>query len=99
MFGVLGGGVGTGERAIGMAETCLIGERLPAATVQRIERLVGGDVVVEGQVLRFIGARYGAKSLVCLPRHVAAEVCRRPADFVRAARRWCEPELELRVEG
>ena len=37
-------------------------ERLPLATVQRMERLVGGDVVTEEQVLRFIGARYGAKS-------------------------------------
>ena len=69
--------------------------RLPVSTVQRIERLVGGDVVTEDQILRFIQARYGAKNLLCLPPHVAAQVCKRPADFVRAARRYCEPELNL----
>jgi hypothetical protein len=69
--------------------------RLPITTVQRIERLVGGDVRTEDQILRFILARYGAKSLLYLPPHVAAEVCKRPADFVRAARRYCEPELAL----
>ena len=68
-------------------------ERLPVATVLRIERLVGGDPVVEDQVLRFIAARYGAKNLLYLPRHVAAAILKRPADFVGAARRYCEPEL------
>ncbi len=68
-------------------------ERLPVATVQRIERLVGWDVVTEGQILRFIGARYGAKSLVYLPAAVAAQICKRPADFIRAAKRYCESEL------
>ncbi len=67
--------------------------RLPVATVLRIERLVGGDAVVEDQVLRFIGARYGAKSLLYLPRHVAAEILKRPGDFLAAAKRYCEPEL------
>ncbi|HEY5911200.1 MAG TPA: hypothetical protein VJA21_11415 [Verrucomicrobiae bacterium] len=81
MMGVNESGVGTG--------------RLSAATVQRIERLVGGDPVTEGQILRFIGARYGAKNLFYLPPHVAAEVCKRPADFIRAARQYCEPELGL----
>ena len=69
--------------------------RLPAATVLRIERLVGGDPVAEEQILRFIGAEYGAKSLPYLPRHVAAQVPKRPADFVRAAKRYCQPELEF----
>jgi hypothetical protein len=69
--------------------------RLPAATVQRIERLVGGDPVIEGQILRFIAARYGAKNLVFLPRHVAAEICKRPTDFIRAAKEYCQPELAL----
>ncbi len=68
-------------------------ELLPVQTVQRIERLVGGDLVTEGQILRFIGARYGAKSLVYLPVAVAAQICKRPADFIRAAKRYCEPEL------
>ena len=70
-------------------------ERLPVATVQRIERLVGGDPVVEAQIVRFIGARYGAKNLLYLPWHVAAEVCKRPADFVRAAKQYCQPELPI----
>ncbi len=67
--------------------------RLPVATVLRIERLVGGDRVTEDQILRFIAARYGAKNLLYLPRHVAAAICERPADFIRAARQYCEPEL------
>ena len=67
--------------------------RLPVATVQRIERLVGGDPVTEDQILRFIASRYGARNLFYLPPHVAAEVCKRPADFIRAAKRFCEPEL------
>ncbi len=66
---------------------------LPAVTVQRIERLVGGDPVTEAEILRFIEARYGARNLFYLPPHVAAEVCKRPADFIRAARQYCEPEL------
>ena len=67
--------------------------RLTVATVQRIERLVGGDPVTEEQILRFIGERYGARNLLYLPPPVAAEILRRPADFVAAARRFCEPEL------
>ncbi len=67
--------------------------RLPAPTVQRIERLVGGDLVTEEQILRFIQDRYGARSLLFLPPEVAEQVLRRPADFIRAAKRYCEPEL------
>jgi len=67
--------------------------RLPAATVQRIERLVGGDAAMEDKVLRFIGARYGARGLLYLPRHVAAEVLKRPADFIRAVKVYSQPEL------
>ena len=69
--------------------------RIGAATVLRIERLVGGDPVTEDQILRFIGARYGARSLFYLPSHVAAAVCKRPADFIRAAKQYCQPELAL----
>jgi hypothetical protein len=68
-------------------------ERLPVATVLRIERLVGGDPVVEDQILRFIAARYGAKNLLYLPRHVAVAILKRPADFLAAAKQYCEPEL------
>jgi hypothetical protein len=68
--------------------------RLPVATVLRIERLVGGDPVVEDQVLRFIAAPpYRAKSLLYLERHVAAAILKRPGDFLRAAKRYCQPEL------
>ena len=69
------------------------GERLPVQTVQRMERLVGGDPVVEEQILRFLVARFVAKNLFYLPPHVAAEVCKRPADFIRAAKQYCQPEL------
>ena len=70
--------------------------RLPVATVQRLERCLGGDPVVEDQVLRFIaGAPYSAASLCYLSEKVAAEIERRPRDFVRAAQRFCEPELEF----
>ena len=67
--------------------------RLPVATIQRIERLVGGDPVTEEQILRFIGARYGAKNLFYLPTPVAAAICKRPANFIRAAKQYCQPEL------
>ena len=77
-----------------MANDCQF-ERLPVATVLRIERLVGGDPVVEDQVLRFIAARYGAKNLLYLPRHVAAAILKRPGDFLGAAKQYCEPELRF----
>jgi hypothetical protein len=67
--------------------------RVPVATVQRIERLVGGDAVMEDRILRFIAARYGARNLLFLPRHVAAAICNRPARFVRAAKLFTQPEL------
>lgn len=69
--------------------------RLSAGTVKRIERLVGGDPVTEERILRFIRARYGATSLIYLPPQAAAQVLKRPADFIRAAKRYCEPELAL----
>ncbi len=66
---------------------------LPVATVQRLERLLGGDPVTEDQVLRFIVAQYGARNLLYLPPRVAGAVLKRPADFLAAARRHCQPEL------
>ena len=69
--------------------------RLPVATVQRLERLVGGDPVTEDQVLRFIGSRHGAKNLFYLAPNVAAAICKRPAAFIEAAQRHCQPELAL----
>lgn len=87
MSGANDNGVGTGVRA-GRAT-------LPTATVQRMERLIGGDPVTEEEILRFIASRYGARSLVYLPAEVASEICRRPADFVRAARGYGQPELGI----
>lgn len=69
--------------------------RLPVVTVQRLERVLGGDPVTEDQVLRFIAARYGAKNLFYLPPHVAAAILKRPADFITTAKRYCQPELAL----
>ena len=61
-------------------------ERLPIEMVLRLERFVGGDPVTEEQILRFIGARYGARSRIYLPPQVAEAVLKRPADFIRAGR-------------
>ena len=68
---------------------------LPIATVERIHRAVGGEPLVEAMILRFIEARYGARNLCHLPPQVAAEVLKRPADFIRAAKNYCEPELKF----
>ena len=69
--------------------------RLPVATVQRLERVLGGDPVTEDQILGFIAAQYGAKNLFYLPPRVAAAVLKRPAAFISAAKRYCQPELAL----
>ena len=70
-----------------------VSHSLAAGMVEHMERLIGGDRVTEAQVLQFIEAKYGAKSLFYLPPRVAREVLRRPADFVRAAKLYCQPEL------
>jgi hypothetical protein len=68
---------------------------LSVQTVERLHRLLGGDVRVEGMVLRFIADRYGAATLLHLPPPVAREILKRPADFIRAAKQHCEPELKF----
>jgi hypothetical protein len=60
-----------------------------------MHRLIGGDPVTEEQILRFIADRYRARNLLFLPVIVAEEVLRRPADFIRAAKQHCEPELRF----
>ncbi len=45
--------------------------RLSVQTVERLHRLLGGDVRVEGMILTFIKDRYGAATLLHLPPHVA----------------------------
>lgn len=69
--------------------------RLSVQTVERLQRLLGGDARVEGMILRFIADHYGAKSLLYLPPQVAKEILKRPADFIRAAKEHCEPELSF----
>ena len=69
------------------------GERLSVQLVEHLHRLLGGDARVEDMVLRFIADRYGAKNLLYLQPHVAKEIIKRPADFIQAAKNFCEPEL------
>ena len=68
--------------------------RLSVQTVERLHRLLGGDAHAEDRVLRFIEARYRAKNLFYLPADVAREIGKRPADFIRAVKDHCEPELK-----
>jgi len=67
--------------------------RLSVQTVERLHRLLGGEPRTETMVLQFIADKYGAKNLLYLPPHIAKEILRRPADFIRAAKQHCEPEL------
>ena len=67
--------------------------RLSPREVERLHNALGGDPRTEEMILRFIGDRWGAKNLFYLPPKVAAEALRRPADFIRAAKQYCEPEL------
>ena len=57
--------------------------------------MVGKHQALKDVTWENIKARYGAENLLYLPPHVAAEICRRPADFIRAAKRYCQPELGL----
>ena len=67
--------------------------RLSPREVERLHNALGGDPRIEEMILRFIGDRWGARNLFYLPPKVAAEALRRPADFIRAAKQYCEPEL------
>lgn len=67
--------------------------RLTVAEVERLHGLLGGDPVTEEMIIRFIAEKYQAKSLLELPRKVAQEVFRRPADFIRAVKSHFQPEL------
>lgn len=69
--------------------------RLSVQTVERLHRLLGGDPRVEEMILRFIADKYGARNLLYLPPHVAKEILKRPADFIQAAKNYCEPELQF----
>ena len=69
--------------------------RLPVPTVLRLHRVLEGDVRVEAMILRYIQERHGAKDLLHLPAKVAEAALKRPADFIRAAKNHCEPELKF----
>ena len=69
--------------------------QLRAGEVDALHRVIGGDVMTEWAVLRFIAARYGARSLFFLPRNVAAGIKNRPGDFLRAAKQFEQPELRF----
>lgn len=60
-----------------------------------MHRVLEGDVRVEAMILRFIAEQYGARDLLHLPARVAEAALRRPADFIRAAKNHCEPELKF----
>ena len=83
---------GKGEQSAALLRDAATG-RLSVQSVERLHRLLGGDARVEGMILRFIADKYAAKNLLCLPPHVAREILKRPADFIQAAKNYCEPEL------
>lgn len=70
-------------------------KRLSVVTVERLHTLLGGDPRTEEMVLTFIRDTYGANDLLMLPEKVAAQVLRRPGDFLRAVKRHCEPQLSF----
>ena len=74
---------------------CPTSGRLSAFTVERLHTLLGGDPRTEEMVLTFIRDTYGARDLMMLPEKVAAQVLRRPGDFLRAVKRHCEPQLSF----
>lgn len=63
------------------------------AVAERLHTLLGGDPRTEEMVLTFIREKYRANDLIGLPEVVATQVLRRPADFLRAVKRHCEPQL------
>jgi hypothetical protein len=66
---------------------------LPLSTVESMHQALGGDPKVAEMNLSFIKYKYGARSLGSLPEHVAAPLVKRPADFIQAAKDYCEPEF------
>ena len=70
-------------------------ERLPVPLVQHLHQLLGGDARLEKMVLDYIAFRWQAKNLFYVPPKAAGEIIRRPADFLRAAKDHCEPELSF----
>jgi hypothetical protein len=85
---------GEGDQSAALLRDAATG-RLSVQTVERLHRLLGGDGRGEEIILRFVAAKYGAKSLLHLPANVAKEILKRPADFIQAAKNYCEPELSF----
>ena len=69
--------------------------RLSVQTVERLHRVLSGDVRTERMVEDYIKFRWKARNLFYIPPDAAREIVRRPADFLRAAKNYCEPELGL----
>ena len=69
--------------------------RLPVQVVEHLHQLLGGDARLENMVLYYIAFRWQAKNLFYVPPKAAGEIIRRPADFLRAAKDHCEPELSF----
>jgi hypothetical protein len=69
--------------------------QLSVGEVERLHRLLGGDNRTEEMVLRFIADKYGARNLSYLPKTVAHQIFKRPTDFLRAVKQYCEPELHF----
>ena len=70
---------------------------LRVSTIERLHRMLGGEADTEAAVLSFIANRYKARSLGQLTEHIASEILRRPVDFLIAARKHYQGELELGV--
>ena len=71
--------------------------RLPVHLVEHLQRVIGGDARVEKMVRRYIADRHQAQELWQLPPAVALEIVKRPGDFIRDAKQYCEPELSFRT--
>ena len=67
--------------------------RLRVCDVQRIHDAVGGDPVTEEMIVRYIAEKFGARNFFYVSPKVATEILRRPVDFIRAAKKHCEPQL------
>ena len=63
--------------------------RLSVQTVRRLHRLLQVDVEIEGMILDFIQAKYGARTLFNIPENVAQGIIDRPWDFIKAAKDFC----------
>ena len=65
--------------------------------VERLYRLVGGDGRVEGMILHFSADRHGAEMQLHPPPHIAKEIWKRLADFIRAAKQHRESGLNFQM--